>query len=125
MLDLGALAPAGRRLYAQSLAGALAAGLSPLAAEAIAKQALEKAGLVRVAKSLGEPVRVMKRIEPTKPKPELEDEIGRDNADAVRFMELYNARRSSNPKARPGEIHSGLTAEYPQLANAYRASVTG
>lgn len=125
MLDLSTLNPAGRQLYARSLAGALSAGLSPLAAEAIAKDALVKAGHVRVAKSLGEPVRVMKRIEPTKAKPELEDEIGRDNADAVRFMELYNARRSSNPKARPGEIHSGLTAEFPRLASAYRARVTG
>ena len=125
MLDLSTLNPAGRQLYARSLAGALSAGLSPLAAEAIAKDALVKAGHVRVAKSLGEPVRVMKRIEPTKAKPELEDEIGRDNADAVRFMELYNARRNSNPKARPGEIHSGLTAEFPRLASAYRARITG
>lgn len=126
-MDLSRLSPTARVCYAKAVAHSLAAGVEPHVAEQIAWEALVKAGHVRVAKSLGEPVRVMKRIEPTKakPKPEFEDEIGRDNADAVRFMELYNARRSSNPKARPGEIHSGLTAEFPRLASAYRASITG
>ena len=124
MLDLSTLNPAGRQLYARSLAGALSAGLSPLQAEAIAKDALQKAGLVAAMKAQGEPVRVSKRLE-VKAKPKLEDEIGRDNADAIRFLDLYNARRSSNPKARPGEIHRELAAEYPQLNAAYRASITG
>ena len=119
MLDLANLAPAGRRLYARSLAGALASGVSPVQAEQIAEGALKQAGFIRVAKSAE--VRVMKRLA----KPELAEQIGRDNADAVRFMALYNARRSSNPKARPGEIHRELAAEYPSLANAYRNHVTG
>ena len=125
MLDLNSLGPTGRLLYARSLAGALAAGVSPLQAEAVAKDALVKAGLVAVTKSRGEPVRVSKRIGVVKAKPDLADEIGQDNADAVRFLALYNARRSSNPKARPGEIHSELAREFPRLAHAYRASVTG
>jgi hypothetical protein len=123
VLDLANLAPAGRRLYAQSLAGALASGHPPVQAEQIAEGALKQAGFIRVAKSAE--VRVMKRLEVVKAKPELADEIGQDNADAVRFMELYRARRSSNPKKQAGEVHLELAAEYPQLATAYRNHVTG
>mgnify|MGYP000505799937 CR=1 FL=1 len=91
MLDLNALNPTGRILYAQSLAGALSAGVSPIQAEAIAAGALQKAGLLRVAKS-AEPVRIAKRLEvvKAKPKPELEDEIGRvdDDVDVRHLLEV-------------------------------------
>lgn len=113
MLDLGALAPAGRRLYAQSLAGALAAGLSPVQAEAIAKDALEKAGLVRVAKS-AEPTRIAKRIEPT-----TDAELG------AAFLDLYEIAKAADPKARPGDLHSRLAREHPLAARAYANHVTG
>lgn len=123
MLDLTALGPAARKLYAKLIATNLLAGESDVRAEQLAREAVASAGYV--AKSRAEPARVAKRLEVVKAKPDLADEIGQDNADAVRFMDLYNARRSSNPKARPGEIHSELTAQYPQLAASYRASVTG
>lgn len=122
MLDLNALGPAARKLYAKLITTNLLAGESDVRAEQLAREAVASAGYV--AKSLGEPARVAKRLDVVKAKPDLADEIGRDNADAVRFMELYRARRASNPKARPGEIHSALAAEYPQLATAYRIHVT-
>ena len=123
MLDLNALGPAARRLYAKLIATNLLAGESDVRAEQLARETVASAGYV--AKSQGEPARVAKRLEVVKTKPELADEIGQDNADAVRFLALYNARRSSNPKARPGEIHSELAREFPRLAHAYRAIVTG
>lgn len=117
MLDLGALAPAGRRLYAQSLAGALAAGLSPLAAEAIAKDALVKAGLVAVMKS-AEPVRVAKRLE-VKAKPEpTEADLG------AGFVQLYQAAKAASPREPVGAIYSRLAREHPLAADAYRSALT-
>ena len=96
MLDLANLAPAGRRLYAQSLAGALASGVSPVQAEQIAEGALKQAGFIRVAKSAE--VRVMKRLEVVKAEPEPNDMISEERLQAQRFLELFRARRSANPK---------------------------
>ena len=120
MLDLNSLGPTGRLLYARSLAGALAAGVSPLQAEAVAKDALVKAG--HIMKS-AEPTRVMKRLEVVKAEPGPNDMISEERLQAQRFLELFRARRSANPKVSPGEIHSQLAREFPQLAHAYR--VTG
>lgn len=119
-MDLSHLSPTARVAYAKAVAHSLAVGVEPHVAEQIAWEALEKAGLVRVAKSLGKPTRISKRIEPTKAKPApTEAELGQS------FLDVYAARKAADPKARVGEIHSAISREYPALADAYRSALTG